>query len=81
MREKDQELATQLKDVHHGIREVKLQRCCEKNREVLDEAIDEYMDDPIAKGITDSLPETLCPTLKDIGLTKMNIKGRRFSVM
>ena len=79
MQSEDQELAKMLLSLHQGIREMKLQRCCEKNREVLDEAI-EITDDPATR-ITDSLPQTLSSRLKDVGLTKMNIKGRRFSVL
>ena len=79
MRCEDQELARTLFELHHGIREVKLQRCCDENREALDDAMDDLEEDHHALP-TDFVPGPLSPVLKDIGLTKMNITIRRFSV-
>ena len=80
MRCEDQELARTLLDLRHGIREVKLQRCCDENREALDDAMDDVDEDDQHQLLTDFVPGPLSPKLKDIGLTKMNISIRRFSV-
>ena len=79
MRDEDRVLVQSLLRLDRSIREVKLWRCCETNRQALDDAMDEYADP--TRSITDSVPQALCPVLKEIGITRMNIKGRRFSVL
>jgi hypothetical protein len=79
MRDEDRDLIQSLLRLDRSIREVKLWRCCETNRQALDDALDAALEP--ASDITDCVPRALCRVLKEAGITKMNIKGRRFSVL
>ena len=78
MRSEDQDLACRFMDLHLGIREMKLQRCCDENREALEDALDDVT---VMDPLTDFLPGPMSPALKDVGLTRMNFSSRRFSVL
>ena len=74
-------LRTEMTRARYCIREIKLERCCENNRKVLDEAMEELEPQPMELRLLDApTADTISPILKEIGLTKMNLRGRRFSV-
>ena len=81
MRLEDYYIAHHLHALNNTIRELKLQRCCHDNRQALEEAMDESnSDEVLTNSLTDFIRGSLSPALKDIGLTRMNITSRRFSV-
>jgi hypothetical protein len=81
MRKQDEELAGTLIRLRRELHHLKLERCSAEHRALLDDAIEAEQEqrEPSFR-ISDSLPEALSPTLRNHGLTRMNISARRFSV-
>ena len=77
MREQDHALARRLVELRQDIQQVKLQRSYQEHQDILEEAID-MIDDK--DKLFDALPDAFSPTLKQCGVTKMNLSTRRFSV-
>ena len=80
MRDQDKELAKELMKIRQTIREIKLQRCTEQNRETLEDAIEMEEERMAFSELFDFVPEQFSPALKSAGVTRMNIHSRRFSV-
>ncbi|XP_053366164.1 protein FAM167A [Clarias gariepinus] len=84
MRVQDQELALQLMRLHGDLNKHKIEQACKQHRKMLNDAtfeleeryemLDLLCDVPVASGFSLSAP------LKLIGITKMNISSRRFSL-
>lgn len=84
MRVQDQELALQLMRLHGDLNKLKIEQACKQHRKMLNDAtfeleeryemLDLLCDVPVASGFSLSAP------LKLIGITKMNISSRRFSL-
>lgn len=81
MRLSDHKLARQLLSLRRDIHQVKLQHSSAQHKVVLEEAFDQIKDerDEIAE-VCDLPPDQLSPTLKQFGVTRMNLSTRRFSV-
>ncbi|ELU10829.1 hypothetical protein CAPTEDRAFT_223646 [Capitella teleta] len=81
MKEQDEELARTLVKLRRELHKLKLERCSAEHRALLEDAIDaeQELHEPSCR-ISDSIPEALSPTLRNYGLTRMNITARRFSV-
>ena len=81
MRAQDQVLARTLIQIRQDIKELKLQRLCEHHQEILEDARDlEEEKDMMGELSCEYLQESFSPTLKQVGVTRMNIGSRRFSV-
>ena len=81
MRTQDQVLARTLIRLRDDLREVKLQRSCAAHEELLEDAMDIEEEREILSELScDYIPNPFSPTLKQAGLTKLNIETRRFSV-
>lgn len=84
MRLQDQQLARQLMRLRSDINKLKIEQTCDLHRRMLndatyeleerDELSDLFCDSPLASSFSLSTP------LKLIGVTKMNINSRRFSL-
>lgn len=84
MRLQDQQLARQLMRLRSDISKLKIEQTCDLHRRMLndatyeleerDELSDLFCDSPLASSFSLSTP------LKLIGVTKMNINSRRFSL-
>ncbi|KAI5102487.1 protein FAM167A, partial [Silurus meridionalis] len=84
MRVQDQHLALQLIHLHGDLNKVKIEQACKQHRKMLNDAtfeleeryemLDLLCDVPVTSGFGLSAP------LKLIGITKMNISSRRFSL-
>lgn len=84
MRLQDQQLARQLMRLRSDIHQLKIEQTCDLHRRMLndatyeleerDELSDLFCDAPLASSFSLSAP------LKLIGVTKMNINSRRFSL-
>lgn len=84
MRLQDQQLARQLMRLRGDINKLKIEQTCRLHRRMLndaafeleerDELSDLFCDSPLASSFSLSMP------LKLIGVTKMNINSRRFSL-
>ncbi|XP_076835236.1 protein FAM167A [Brachyhypopomus gauderio] len=80
----DQQLAHQLIHLHSDLNKLKIEQTCSQHRKMLndatfeleerDEMLDLLCDVPVSSGFSLSTP------LKLIGITKMNINSRRFSL-
>ena len=81
MRAQDQVLARTLIRLRDDLRQVKLQRSCAEHQEILEDAMDLEEEREILGELScDYIPDPFSPTLKQAGLTKLNIETRRFSV-
>uniref|UniRef100_A0A8B9J7W7 Family with sequence similarity 167 member Aa n=1 Tax=Astyanax mexicanus TaxID=7994 RepID=A0A8B9J7W7_ASTMX len=84
MRVQDQQLACQLMRLHSDLNKLKIEQTCNQDRKMLndatfeleerDEMLELLCDGPVASGFSLSAP------LKLLGITKMNINSRRFSL-
>lgn len=84
MQRQDQRLARQLIRLRGELHQLKVERVCDRHREMLDDAAleleecdeecDLLCDVPLKATFTLSTP------LKHLGLTKMNLNARRFSL-
>ncbi|GAA6109333.1 protein FAM167A [Tachysurus ichikawai] len=84
MRVQDQQLALQLVRLHGDLNKLKIEQACKQHRKMLNDAtfeleeryemLDLLCDVPVTSGFGISAP------LKLIGITKMNISSRRFSL-
>ncbi|XP_072545373.1 protein FAM167A [Salminus brasiliensis] len=84
MRAQDQQLACQLMRLHTDLNKLKIEQTCSQHRKMLndatfeleerDEMLELLCDGPVASGFSLSAP------LKLLGITKMNINSRRFSL-
>ncbi|XP_053489786.1 protein FAM167A [Ictalurus furcatus] len=84
MRVQDQQLALQLMRLHGDLNKLKIEQACKQHRKMLNDAtfeleeryemLDLLCDVPVTSGFGLSAP------LKLIGITKMNISSRRFSL-
>ncbi|KAL7862201.1 hypothetical protein SRHO_G00136420 [Serrasalmus rhombeus] len=84
MRVQDQQLARQLMRLHSDLNKLKIEQACNQHRKMLndatfeleerDEMLELLCDGPVASGFSLSAP------LKLLGITKMNINSRRFSL-
>ncbi|XP_022528752.2 protein FAM167A [Astyanax mexicanus] len=84
MRVQDQQLACQLMRLHSDLNKLKIEQTCNQHRKMLndatfeleerDEMLELLCDGPVASGFSLSAP------LKLLGITKMNINSRRFSL-
>ena len=81
MRTQDQELARHLISLRHDIHMVKLQKSTAQAQEMIEDAMEqeEEKKDELSE-ICDSPPDLFSPMLKQVGVTRMNISRRRFSV-
>ncbi|KAK1793292.1 hypothetical protein P4O66_011683 [Electrophorus voltai] len=80
----DQQLARQLMHLHSDVNKLKIEQTCNQHRKMLNDAtfeleehaemLDLLCDVPVSSGFSLSTP------LKLIGITKMNINSRRFSL-
>uniref|UniRef100_F6Z559 Family with sequence similarity 167 member B n=1 Tax=Monodelphis domestica TaxID=13616 RepID=F6Z559_MONDO len=77
MRAQDRELAGQLLRLRSRMHQLKVEQICRQHQELLDDA--ELEAELLSPG---SLRPTrlLAPPLRDIGLTRMNISARRFTL-
>ena len=82
MRHHDYTLAKQLVRLRKEIHHFRLQRCYLENSSLLEEAIDESAEEREMElfDFCDILPRLFNPELKHLGLTRMNMNMRRFSV-
>ena len=81
MRAQDQVLARTLIRLRDDLRQIKLQRSCARHQEILEDAMDQEEEREILGELScDYIPDAFSPTLKQAGLTKLNIETRRFSV-
>lgn len=84
MRVQDQQLARQLMRLHKDLNKLKIEQMCNQHRKMLndatfeleerDEMLELLCDGPVTPGFSLSAP------LKLLGITKMNINSRRFSL-
>ncbi|XP_066537109.1 protein FAM167A [Hoplias malabaricus] len=84
MRMQDQQLACQLMCLHSDLNKLKIEQTCNQHRKMLndatfeleerDEMLELLCDGPVTSGFSLSAP------LKLLGITKMNINSRRFSL-
>lgn len=82
MKEEDAILARRLLNIRKDMYRLKLSLSTERHRMILDEAmeIEEERDELEKNRDCDITPEPFSPTLKQYGVTRMNIHSRRFSV-
>ena len=79
MREMDQSLASQLMNIRDDLQRLKLQRRYQETKDIVEEAkVGEQKDD--IDNVCDIPRGPFSPTLKQYGVTRMNINARRFSV-
>ncbi|KAM9779133.1 protein FAM167A [Syngnathus typhle] len=84
MRQQDQHLASQLVGLRGDISELRMERACQRHRRMLNDATygleerDQLSDLPYECPVTPGLG--LSAPLRLIGVTKMNIDSRRFSL-
>ncbi|KAL8623210.1 hypothetical protein ACOMHN_066184 [Nucella lapillus] len=82
MRSLDQHLARQLLSLRHDIHQLRLRRSCQEHRDLLDDVQSELEEQVEMSDVLD-LPNDLTlndTPLKQIGVTRMNISRRRFSM-
>ena len=81
MKKQDQELARQLVSLRHEIRQIKLQKTCDEHREMLDDMEQQLAEREEMSELCDLPVDQMSPApLKQMGVTRMNIASRRFSV-
>ncbi|CAH1794309.1 unnamed protein product [Owenia fusiformis] len=82
MKQEDQILARQLVALRHEINRVRLEKSCDEHRETIDDAMYELEEQAEEyTSLCDTPTDLLSPTpLRQIGVTRMNITSRRFSV-
>ncbi|XP_013418041.1 protein FAM167A [Lingula anatina] len=88
MRSQDQDLARQLISLRHEIHQLKLQQSCNEHQEMLADARDELEDEKEVKNLElwdtalDTSAENPTPlrSLGHLGVTRMNLTSRRFSM-
>jgi hypothetical protein len=85
MRGEDQTLARRLISIRQEIHELKLEWSCDEHRMILEEAREELDEDDLLAELCDSPlhigPQGPMAPFKELGITRMNISRRRFSVM
>lgn len=81
MRTVDHNLATQLLTLRNEINRLKLERSCESHQDLLDDVKDELSDRETLSAVSD-IPYDMADDnpLKHLGVTRMNISSRRFSM-
>lgn len=85
MRVQDEELACTFVKLRRDLHNIKLAMCAAEHQELLEDAMEAEQERGIemhgpASTVSDVIPEALSPTLRNCGLTRMNITARRFSV-
>ncbi|XP_064652288.1 protein FAM167A-like [Lineus longissimus] len=85
MRGEDQAIARRLITIRQEIHELKLEWSCDEHKMVLEEAREELDEDDLLAELCDSPldigPLSPMAPFKELGITRMNISRRRFSVM
>lgn len=81
MRSEDETLARTLLTIRQDIHQLKLQRSCEKHKEMLDDVTMDMEENYTLHGISDMpLTDSVHDTpLLHLGVTRMNLSARRFS--
>lgn len=85
MRQQDQHLARQLMQLRIELQRVRLLRSCDTHQALVDEVTNEaeearnYGCNDLCE-VPQDLRETFSPILREIGVTRMNITSRRFSL-
>ncbi|XP_068229831.1 uncharacterized protein [Palaemon carinicauda] len=85
MRQQDQQLARQLMQLRIELQRVRLLRSCNNHQALVDEVANEaeeartYESSDLCE-VPPDLRETFSPILREIGVTRMNITSRRFSL-
>ena len=81
IKKSDEMIASQLLALYTEIRQYKYTCNCQLYREMMETAIDnEDKKDELSHHHVDTIPERLCATLKQWGLTRINLQRRRFSI-
>nr|XP_045610456.1 uncharacterized protein LOC123765768 [Procambarus clarkii] len=84
MRQQDQHLARQLMQLRIELQRVRLLRSCNNHQALVDEVTNEAEEAKTYEASDCELPadlrDTFCPVLREIGVTRMNITSRRFSL-
>lgn len=81
MRAVDHNLATQLLTLRNDIHRLKLERSCENHQDLLEDVKDELSERETLSAVCD-IPYDMADDnpLKHLGVTRMNICSRRFSM-
>ena len=79
MRRQDQDIAKQLLNIHYLIQGLKLEWSCQEHQLMLDDAKSELEEIKEIKRVSD-LPLQNDQSLRELGLAKMNIAMRKYSV-
>ena len=82
MRTQDQDIARKLLSLRHEMHALKLQWSCDDHQDMLDEAQCDLQEMHELQDICDTPLDSVQPhPLKQIGVTKMNLNARRFSIL
>lgn len=82
MRTQDQDIARKLLSLRHEMNALKLQWSCDEHKEMLEEAQCDLEEMHELQDICDTPLDSVQPhQLKQIGVTKMNLNARRFSIL
>lgn len=82
MRTQDQDIARKLLSLRHEMNALKLQWSCDDHKEMLEEAQCDLEEMHELQDICDTPLDSIQPDpLKQIGVTKMNLNTRRFSIL